>query len=150
MPFVGAYHRHGDSTCALSAETMVLLAYMALLVPSVPHKALIVVGARSRAAPECDGPQISLRLTKGADSMSCQTLAAGKRLHFANGTSALHAHDQASGLGHHGLNGLRDSFLEDDSCSKQLLHRENRFGSRSEVDAQTGTTLHNPPNGTGV
>ena len=45
---------------SLSAASMLMLAYMALLVPSVPQSARIVVGARSRATPECDGPQISL------------------------------------------------------------------------------------------
>ena len=39
---------------------MLLLAYIALLVPSVPQSARIVVGARSRATPECDGPHMSL------------------------------------------------------------------------------------------
>ena len=101
---------------------MLMLAYMALLVPSVPQSARIVVGARSRATPECDGPQISLGsrklIPKPVWQSGIQTTLpllpaaiknvklaeiAVEKLHLANSTSALNAHDKATGLGHHRL-----------------------------------------------
>ena len=52
---------HHGAQDSLSADSMSTEVWMALLVPSVPHKARMVVGARSRATPECRGPAISLR-----------------------------------------------------------------------------------------
>ena len=52
---------------------------MALLVPSVPHMARTVVGARSRAMPECSGPEINLgAANRGSNTTAgCQDCDSG-------------------------------------------------------------------------
>ena len=71
--FTAAYSR------SLSADSMSTETWMALLVPSVPHMARTVVGARSRAMPECSGPEINLGAanTGSNTTAGCQGCGSG-------------------------------------------------------------------------